>query len=617
MVMGATGSWLSSLGHMAAALNLETLNFESTLSFLILVVAWSLVRPAMLRDYDNRRLPYNTTARVAFSSAWALIFIALTITLHFFVSATETIAGAIPPPFQGLLTSFKGQPPLLAAITLGGLLQFAFFRDIERSAVVWLHSRRHIHDDLQALTHHLERCAFSPSPEEQSKNRDSLKKYGIYLTDETIGGIGLVTVDRWRKLASLIRLVREWNTEEDHVLGQEDMQHLAEVATAHERKTELAMTIVKLLDAQGGEASKALSAMLKLLAETPHVDRASVEAAEARAKIIVSRASDDVVQRPLRISGEELKRHLAQIESYFEIEYQILLQRAAELAAKSVVLASDRAPGRLEQLKMAGFAGLGRIDRISLDRILWLFLVVACGGFLVMFMGYRKTMTPQMAEGLARFAFVMSIAALIGAAIGSHRRHSRSAETPWGAYFGAGIGAGAIFVGVTLVANLVKTTLAGDAAAQQPAWSLARILPWALLPCLVTVAIARLARVEAWPELHRLRSFQNVGERTMDGICVAFAVFVAYGTAVAVHAPLGIRLPPSLEESLKAATFPIPIPWALLGLGFLIGFFVVRDVRRAAHGTIIARPGRSPPAAAPAEIGSPTTVPAQLPSGAA
>jgi hypothetical protein len=583
--MGTAEAWLENLSNLASALHLRALNPEVFVSFLVLVIAWSLLRPNMLRDYDNRRLPYNPTARIAFSSAWALTFIALTVTLHIFVSATEAISNVMPSFVQSLLTSFKGQPPLLAAVTLGGLLQFSFFRDIERSALVWLHSRRHVHDDMRALTQHLESCSYEPSDEEKTKNRESLRKYGIYVTDETVSSVGLVTFNRWRKVATLLRLVRGWNTGEDRVLSQEDMRHLAELATAHERKTELAMTIVKMLDEQGGEASRALSAMLKLLSDTPHVDRASVAAAEARAKMIVSFASDDLAQRPLR-------SHLVQIERYFEVEYQLLLQQLAELSAKSVVLAGDRAATRLAQLKAAGFDGLGRIQRISLDRILWLFLVVTFGGFLMLYLGYSKTMTPLMAEGLARFAFVMSIASLIGAAIGSHRRHSQAQETPWGAYFVGGIGAGAIFVGITMLANLIRFSL-GVQVPEQQVMTLDRILPWSLLPCLVTVAIARLTRIESWPELDRLGAYQSIGERVADGIGVSLALFVAYATAVALHAPLGIKLPPSIEELMRTAISPIPIPWTLIALGFLIGFFVVRDVRKAAHGTIILGPVRA------------------------
>ena len=47
------------------------------------------------------------------------------------------------------------------------------------------------------------------------------------------------------------------------------------------------------------------------------------------------------------------------------------------------MLAGDKASERLEQLKGIGFSGLGRIERISLDVVLWLFLVATFGGFLV------------------------------------------------------------------------------------------------------------------------------------------------------------------------------------------------------------------------------------------
>jgi hypothetical protein len=61
--------------------------------------------------------------------------------------------------------------------------------------------------------------------------------------------------------------------------------------------------------------------------------------------------------------------------------------------------------------------------------------------------------------------------------------------------------------------------------------------------------------------------------------------------AIGIHQAFGIDLPPRLQESLDtrgmvAIVFSSP----LLLFDFLVGIFVVRDIRRAAHARIIAAP---------------------------
>src|SRR5262249_56433725 len=74
------------------------------------------------------------------------------------------------------------------------------------------------------------------------------------------------------------------------------------------------------------------------------------------------------------------------IEGYFIVEYRLLLSRVARLAAKSIIRAGDAADHRLDDLKAAGFEGLGSIRPLTSHRILWLFLAVAVGGFLTYYL---------------------------------------------------------------------------------------------------------------------------------------------------------------------------------------------------------------------------------------
>ncbi len=585
----------------ATAFQLDQRTIESFGSFLVLVLAWSMVRPNMIRDYDNRVLPSNPTARFAFSFACAIAFVSLALGYKLFIGAAENILTAMIPQGKGFFENFKGQPAMLAVITLGGMLQFSIFRDLERSTLIWLHSRRHMSDDLNKLSRHLEDGPYSPSPAERQKHRDSVKRYGIYVTDESIDGVGLVTFNKWRKTSTLLRLVRTWNDAEDtRVLGSEDMKLLGVLETSHDRKTELAMAILKMVDEvqvhQGGETEKALGAMLKVLSDTPHIDRDSVAAAEARAKIIFSGSVEDLAKKQLRLTGEQLKNRIVQIERYFEIEYQIMMEQVSLLAARSVVLSGDKANDRLDQMKAAGIGGLGSIQQFNFDRIMWMFLVVLLGGFLVMYLGYSNQLRPGMAEGLARFSFAMSIAALIGAIVGSRRRHSRVVVTPWNKYITGGITAGVAFIGISVLSNAIKESMGIPPPEGQPPFSVYRMLPWALLPCLTAIAIARLARIPHWPSVRGIVSYRWLYVRTVDGIFVSLALFVAFCIAFSLHSLMGIELSPNLKALADKAWLPIPIIWTVQWLGFLIGFTVIRDVRWAAHSTIIAMDKPAPEA---------------------
>lgn len=598
-----------SLGSAAQVLP----KLEAVAFFASLVLWWGMVRPSMVRDYDNRRLPSNPTARGLFAFMCVLAYIALVAAFHSASDVAQNIGRAVPFA-SGLIDNFKDQSPLLAALTFGGLLQIAFIREIERSVLVWAHSARHLHSDGLILASHLLRCDFTPTDDERRRNRDTARRYGVYVTDEALDGLGLVTFNNWRKVAALLRVLREWNDNKRRVLSEGDMLLLDEIEMAHERKTQLAMTIVKIVEQirKGGDPSKALSDVLKTLAETAHLDRAGVAAMEARVKEMLEGQQAGAADRPVRLSGEELRAQLVQIEVYFQIEYEILLQQTADLVAKSVTLAGEQAPDRLQHLKALGFAGLGRIERINVDRILWIFLAVFVGGFLIMFIGNMNRQGAS-ADGMARFAFAMAIAALIGAIVGSTRRYARADATPWSKYIAGGVVAGAIFLGIQAVTALVKSYLNVPLAPGQQPFSVYRTLPWTMLPLLLTVAVAALARVPRWPAPPGLGAYDRIWERLVDGVCLSGAIMLAFYIAIAMHHLLGLELPRVIQELMKAPhILPLPVLPQLQGFAFFIGFFVLRDVRRAAHARIVevmpeqsdARPLRALAAAQAARITS-------------
>lgn len=578
---------------MASADFANVPDLPALLLLLSIMFWWAMMRPSMIRDFENRRLPPNPTARFIFAMLWLLAYVALVVGFNNFSEAAGKIGAGVPLA-NHLIENFKGQAPLLAAFTMGGLLQLSFVRDIERSTLIWLHSQRHLHGDIKQLSSHLQRSVFVSSEEEKAKNFESVRRFGVFVLDNATHSVtSPVTLASWRKVSTLLRLLHEWNVDERRVLNPDEMKILAEAETTHERKTQLALTIVRMIEqaSQRGAATETLGELLGMLADTSHIDRSRVAEVEARARALIGGDASPAMDRPLRLSSDELRRHVAQIEGYFRVEYDLLVEQTSLLAAKSIILSGDKAPERFEQLKVVGFTGLGHIEPINFDRILSLFVFVAGSGFLVLFIGNIGNTggTPPL-DRLARFSLVMATAALVGAIVGSNRRYQRRRMTPWGVYFTAGLVAAAFHIGLTAVGDFARQYITG-AAAPMP---LVKAVPWAFVPAFMTVAICRLARVERYPIIPPLAAWSQLAERCLDGVGTSIAVLLAYYLAIAIFQMLGWELPPMIAAKMAAwHMLPIPIMLPLQVMGFLIGFFTVIDVRRAARARMLDPGGTS------------------------
>jgi hypothetical protein len=565
---------------------LESVPFGWLVAFTLAIALFALIRPTMVRDYDNQPLPNNATARVIFVILYVLIYVALAVGLYL---SGQKVAEFLPPlPYvKSVADQMTTGAPVVALVTLGTLWQIPFTKELERAFLVTLHSTRHLHNDILLLTQRLVNGVFDPPVTERSLNLNMLKKHGVFVRDDDPGPVEIMTINNWRKVSSLLRLLRVWNQDRVSILSDEDRRLLDRIQTAHDRKTLLAMTIIRMTRQapEGTETTKMLAELMQRLSSGAQLHRSDIGEVEERAKAIIGESSRAALQ-PVRLTPEEFSICLNEIVGYFEIEYDILLQQLAQLVAKATVLAGDKAPDRLEQLKAIGFSGLGRIERISLDVVLWLFLVATFGGFLVVYipnMGHATN--PQ---ALARFTLSMSIAGLIGALVGSVRRYARALYTPWTMYFLAGLLAAALYVGFTLVHNLINEILQIQRAPDQRPFSLPDTITWGLLPLMLTVAIAFLARVRVWSGLPQLGEFGPITERIIDGACVSAVVLIGYYGAIVLHPVLGLELSARLQERMAAPhILPIPIFPPLQALAFLIGFFFVRDARRVAHATIV------------------------------
>jgi hypothetical protein len=588
---------------------LESVPFGWLVAFTLAIALFALIRPTMVRDYDNQPLPNNATARIILLVLYVLVYVALAIGLYL---SGQTVAQFLPPlPYvKSVADQMTTGAPVVAFVTLGTLWQIPFTKELERAFLVTLHSTRHLHNDILLLTQRLVSGVFDPPATERSLNLNMLKKHGVFVRDDDPGPVEIMTINNWRKVSSLLRLVRVWNQDRVSVLSEEDRRLLDRIQTAHDRKTLLAMTIIRMTRQapEGGETSKMLTELMQRLSGS--VQRADLGEVEERAKSIL-REDSRVALQPVRLSQEEFRICLNEVVGYFEIEYDILLAQLAQLVAKATVLARDKAPERLEQLKAIGFGGLGRIEHINLDVVLWLFLVATFGGFLIVYIpNMGQASNPQ---ALARFALSMSIAGLIGALVGSVRRYARAPYAPWTVYFLAGLLAAALYVGFTLVHNLINEILQIQRAPDQRPFSLPDTITWGLLPLMLTVAIAFLARVRIWSGLPQLGEFSPIAERIIDGACVSAVVLIGYYGAIVLHPVLGLELSARLQERLTAPhILPIPIFPPLQMLAFLIGFFFVRDARRVAHATIVEDVKSAPPK--PVPHGSPSSARKPLPA---
>lgn len=576
---------------MAEAKTLD-LFLQFFLFFGTIVLWWAWARPTMVKDYDDRKLPPNTTARSIFILLYVLAYVVLVVMFQ----AVEGLATAVGnvTMMPSMFKEFQSKGPMLAVLLLGVLHSIPFVREGERWVLLWLHSTRHLHQDGVEIARQLVIGGFEPNIEEQRLNRETGRRLGLQVPEEEIDGLDrLSTVASWRKVSSLLRIVRNWNNDDELVLAKEDMEALVAVETAHERKTALAVTFIKMIEhaRRGGQATEVVQEMLDTLANTPQVDPGSMAKIEDRVKgMLPVGAAGGAGGRPMVLTPDQLREDMTQIDGYFEDEYKSLLEKAADLAAKSIMQSGEAAAERLEMVKALGFEGFGRIEKINFDHILWMFLLVFGSGFLTLLM-FGSKMDQQTAEGIARFSFSMSIAALVGAIVGSRRSHARALATPWRSYLLAGLVAGGVFIGVQGAYIMFREMFPND----QEIQPLYRSLPWMMLPAAITLAICRLARVDKWKLPAFTKSSAWLLERVIDGAFVSLALMIGYFAAVGLLLATGLPLPDALKVKFdEAHVLPIPIFAQLQLFGFIIGFAVVKDVRRAAQARAVLDSRTSP-----------------------
>jgi hypothetical protein len=114
---------------------------------------------------------------------------------------------------------------------------------------------------------------------------------------------------------------------------------------------------------------------------------------------------------------------------------------------------------------------------------------------------------------------------------------------------------------------------------------LGSVLPWSASAAFVTVGICGLARVEEWSW------FKNnaVGERLADGVLLGVTYAVGQIAAFMLHAAFKTQFGEVITNWITTGQWGWL--WSSSGRGFLIGFvmgfFIVRDIRRVAHSHVV------------------------------
>jgi hypothetical protein len=490
------------------------------------MIIFALVRPAMVRDYEGRRLPTNLKARVIIAFMYVLIYATLVVGLALFGQILEPILDKVPK-FESLLKSLDLAAPFYAFFTLSALWQIHFFSEIDRAFLVSLHTSRNFQDNVDLLSSNLLVCEFVPSKQELNRYLDELNQQGVHITDTEGDRVGRIIVHNWRKVSTLLRLIKLWNEDEFRALSTDDMETYEDLHISHRRKTTLALDIIKLLEQAGKETDSGnlFSTLQKVLKKAP--DLRLPEAIEAYLESTLSGqagAGSTLTGQAgagstlsIELTPDQFASYVHQIEQYFESEYRSMLQEAALLAARSIVLSGSARFGRLQQLKEVGCGGIGYFSHVSVDRMIWIFLSSSLVGYLIMVHGIGGNSR----AGLARFAITMAVAALVGAVVGSARVNARSAEPRWTVYVAAGLFSSILYLGFTALQNAVINDFLSTPAETLDWEKLlpARSVPFSILQLTTTVAIAYLARHNNWHvELKHLSKLNAFMERFIDGI---------------------------------------------------------------------------------------------------
>ena len=558
------------------------------------VLFFVVVRLSKMKDQDGQKLPPSFPAKAFFVLTHALLYIAIVLALFY---SPKLLSVAMAITSGSSLKPFSEHVPLLAVVISGILFSIPQVKDAELDYALFLHSAQHRTVDEDRLREHLIICEFNPSDQERLLNENYLQQFNLYITERSDRPVHLGAFDAWRKVSAILRRLRENDATVQRTLSGEDRLQIAGLEAAHQRKTSLAVSIIRILNDLGSEAenSAKFACVTKLLSNTAHTDRERVLDAEVVAQTIIETQTSgetNAIAKPLRISEQQILQYVSQIENYFRVEYRLILKSLCGVAAKSIVRAGELIGNRLDDLKKAGFVGLGTVERVTLDRVIWVLLItwlVTFGLFCVP--SFVRNGPPPRFVGIAlTVASTFAIAALIGTVWGSRRSLTDCRNTPWSSYLTAGLFAVAGFFVVHALRYAVnpeaavrRITEVFKVEAQTVTFSeyAANVGPFALMPFVIAIAICRLARVRQWPPW----PIFDLPQRVKDGLTLGFLFLATIAAARVLHQLFGTAYATSQINPDEVRFYVFQA--ALFATGFCIGWGVVGDVRDIAYSQIV------------------------------
>ena len=606
-----------------ASLQVQLGSSSSVIIFcIILTFIWGYLWSGVIRDEERQPLPSSFAARTFFALSLCALYVGLVIVGFL---APEFLERLSLPGIGNIVQTVRTQIPLFALVVMGAMYTVPQFKEVAERYAILLHSAQYRKNDEFVLQRHLQTCDFAPSDAEVSLNFDYIRQFDVYVTDRDKTALNIEAVGAWRKVSTLLRLLEDEARRSNAVLSSIEREQVARLVEAHRRKTQLAMNIIRMIEQidMNANVDQKLTRIASQLSDVPHGDRDRVVSTEDLARRIVSqldtKAANNGPERPLRLSMRQMNEYLTQIERYFMTEYQLILRDIAALAARAIVRSGDRASDRLEAVKAAGFAGLGRIERVSFDNVLWVVLssfAIAFGGLtlLVTIMGRNFN-----SSNIAAIALTLSVAALIGAMWGSRRSLAECRATPWSSYMAAGLMA---VVGFCMIYS-VRFFVGGQAILERTAasfernlpnyvtlklltpeqakyyapenvlqWNVADFLwqtiPWSVGVFFMTVGICWLARLPHWP----WQKESPIIERISDGLATGLIYSIGGLGSVIAHMALrtgsGLRSLEKLHASGAVQVFFGEFRLVGFLIGFAIGAIIIREVRRIAHAQLIA-----------------------------
>lgn len=575
-------------------------NITAILVSLAITFTWSILWPGWIKDEDGQRLPRSSLARSAFAFSIVLIYLVLLSAAFllpgFFKHLSSPTVDAI---LQQIGTVFgikdiRANAPFGIVIFMGILYNIPQTRELLERWAYFLYASQYNRADEQILQRHFQHCDFDISDDELRLNRIYVEQFDIFVTDTNAGVIQDETVGLWRKSSALLRVVEADVRSETSVLSTKERLELERMQDAHRRKTRLAMNIVRLLD-QLGSSNPKVARIASTLSDASHQDRGDVHAAEEMIKQIARPEFEDVqlgeIQSPVRLSSKQLGNYLSQISSYFHREYQMILEEVSRLAAKVIVRAGDDAPARLVSVKNAGFGGLGSIEKQSFDGVLFVLLLTWAAvftSFLVSFVARGAPINPGL---IFSIALTVAVAATIGSVWGARRSLAERRDIPWSSYLAAGLLAVIVFCLVhgirfawdSEAATKMMVKYREEAANFTPLQFLGEIWPFSISLMFLVVGICLLARARRW----QWATTSRLRERLTDGVFFGLIYMCGNIAAMMTHYSLQTAFGQRLKDDIAEGKIPIFMFMVSFAIGFVIGFAVLREVRRIAHSHVI------------------------------